>query len=244
MCDKNVCFPTFVRSRIAGLAGFGLGLGLAAAVPGPAAAQAVQELDSGTFEIRTDGRVVGTESFAIRREGSAVRAVGRIVGEGDGGSVPRTLEVKLQTNAAFRPNAYALRGQGGAVSGVDATWEGDRLRLHVTSVEGERWKEFLTRGPVAVLERGVAHHYHVLFQHLGTDPAGSRVTVIVPSRNQQMTATVSGGTGEAVELGGRQTEARRYQVETDGARATVWLDGQGRVLRVAFPDDRVAVRRP
>lgn len=210
----------------------------------PAAAQAVQELDSGAFEVRTDGRVVATESFAIRREGSAVKAVGRIVHR-EGGSVPSTSELQLLTSASFRPNAYGMRATGGAVTRVDGTWEGDRLRLHVVSVDGERWKEFLTRGPVAVLERGVAHHYYLLFRHLPSDPAGSRVTVIVPSRHEQSTATVSGGTRESVELGDRQAGARRYEVRVEGAGpATVWLDDEGRVLRVAFPDGRMAVRQP
>lgn len=221
---------------------------LAAALPlaadaRPASGQAVQELDSGTFELRADGRVGARESFAIRREGSAVRAVGRVVFE-EGGSVPRTLEVRLQTNAAFRPTAYGSQGLGGAVSKVDGTWEGDRLRLHVVSVDGERWKEFLTRGAVAVLERGVAHHYYLLFRHLPSDPGGSRASVIVPSRHEQRTATIAGGGRESVEASGDRVEARRWEVRVEGeGTTTVWLADDGRVLRVAFPDGRVAVRQ-
>lgn len=233
-----------VREKAALIGGIVVALAATGGSPVEAGAQSVQELDSGTYEIRADGRRVATESFAIRREGSAVKAVARVVGEGEG-AVARGMDVQLQTNAAFRPVAYAVRAQGGAVTKVDGTWDGDRLRLHVASVDGERWKEFLTRGSVAILERGVAHHYYLLFRHLPSDPAGSRVTVIVPSRHEQATATVSGGTSDRVEVGGEPVDARRYDVEVAGVRRTVWLDGEGRVLRVAFPDEnRVAVRRP
>lgn len=224
-------------------------LALAVALPlaagaRPAGAQTVQELDSGTFELRTDDRVAARESFAIRREGSAVRAVGRVVFE-EGASVPRTLEVRLQTNAAFRPTAYGMQGLGGAVTKVDGTWDGDRLRLHVVSVDGERWKEFLTRGAVGILERGVAHHYYLFFRHLPSDPGGSRASVIVPSRHEQRTATIAGGGRETVEVGGDRVEARRWDVRVEGeGTTTVWLADDGRVLRVAFPDGRVAVRQP
>lgn len=238
----------FVRSNAGRLgAGAAVAAGLAgatAAGPSPASAQAVQELDAGTYEIRVGEGRVGTESFAIRREGSAVKAVGRITREGEA-SGPRGMEVRLQTNLDFRPNAYGMRAQGGAVTDVTGIWEGDRLRLHVTSAEGERWKEFLTRGAVAVLERGVAHHYYVLFRHLPSDPSGSRVSVIVPSRHEQVTATVSGGASEPVDIGGDRVSARRYEVDVDGARGAVWLDDDGRVLRVSFPgENRVAVRQP
>lgn len=209
----------------------------------PALAQPVQELDAGAFEIRADDRVVAVESFAIRREGSAVRAVGRIVPE-NGASAARTVEVRLQTNAAFRPNAYGLQALGGEVTRVDGTWEGDRLRLHVASTDGERWKEFLTPGSVAVLERGVAHHYYLLFRHLGADPAGRRVTVIVPSRHEQIGVAVSGGSREPVETSERHVEARRFELDgPDGWSASVWLDEEGGLVRVALPDGRVAVRR-
>lgn len=215
-----------------------------ASAPRQTSAQSIQELDSGTYEIRVGGRPVATESFAIRREGSAVKAVGRIVAEQEGSAV-RGMDTQLQTNAAFRPTAYALRARAGAVTGVDGVWEGERLRLHITSVEGERWKEFLTRGQVAILERGVAHHYYLLFQGLSSDPAGSRVSVIIPSRHEQVSATISGGAREPVQIGGEPMDARRFEVTLGGDRSTVWLDARGRVVQVAFPDDdRIAVRRP
>ncbi|MFQ5680243.1 MAG: hypothetical protein ACE5HP_12400, partial [Gemmatimonadota bacterium] len=220
-----------------------LGLLGLSGIASTARAQPVTELDAGRFEIRSAGRRLATESFAIRREGNVVKAVGRIVPAGGSGIFP--FDVRLQTNRAFRPTTYGLRARSGPVEGVDGVWNGDRLRLHVASSEGERWKEFLTPGPVAVLERGVAHHYYLLFRQLPPDPSGARLTVIVPSGNEQATATVTGGAEETVELGGERIVARRYELRMGERRRVVWLDRNGRVLRVAFPaENRVAVRLP
>lgn len=209
----------------------------------PVAAQQVQELDAGRFAILLDGSRIGTESFAIRREGNAVKAVGRITPEP--GTDLSALEVRLQTGPDFRPNSYALRSQGGSVDRVDGVWSGDRLRLHLSTEAGERWKEFLTRGGVVVLEPGVAHHYDLLFRQLPPDPVGSTVAAIIPSRNEQLTVRVTGSARESVEAGGTTVDAVRYDLEIDGERRSAWLDDGGRLVRVAVPDrSRTYVRLP
>lgn len=207
-------------------------------------AQPTTELDSGRFEIRAEGKRLATESFVIRRERSVVKAVGRIVPEA-GGRESMRFDVRLQTDRSFRPTTYGLRARSGEVTGVDGVWEGKRLRLHVSSVAGEHWKEFLVPGPVAVLERDVAHHYFFLFRQLQPDPAGRSITVIIPSGSEQETATVTGGVEETLEAGGKDVVSLRYEVKFGGTRRIVWLDREGRVLKVAFPEkQRVAVRLP
>ncbi|MFQ5690542.1 MAG: hypothetical protein ACE5HQ_09750 [Gemmatimonadota bacterium] len=210
-----------------------------------ALAQSVRELDSGRFEIRVHDRKVGTETFAIRREGTRVRAVGRITVDTAAGG-PISEDVRLQANAVFRPNGYALRSTSGPIHEIDGVWNGNRLRLHISSDEGERWKEFLTRGRVAVLERGVAHHFFLFFRQLaGTAAVGSRVPVIVPSRNLKATAIVRERREGSVVMGGSERKAVRFEVEVAGVRNLVWLGDRGRVLQVATPSEgRVAIRLP
>lgn len=202
--------------------------------------QGSEEITSGQFEIQVDDRRVGTETFAVRREDGVLRAAGRIVLDG-GASGLTPMDVRMQMNSNFRPNSYALRARQGEVQGVDGVWSGDRLRLHISSDQGERWKEFLTPGPVAILEHGVAHHYYLLFRQLSANPGGAQLTVIIPSRNRQATARVQGGGSETLRVAGEQRRAVRWEVEVDDTRHVVWLDGDGRVLRVAVPsENRVA----
>lgn len=205
----------------------------------------MEPLDEGRFEIRVSGRRVGTESFAIRREGNVVKAVGRVTQEGGAASPLAEVDVRLQTDSGFRPTTYGLRARSGPVDAVDGMWSGDRLRLHLSTGDGERWKEFLTPGPVVILEQGVAHHYYLLFRQLSHGSFGQGITAIVPSRGTQETARVSGGGEAKVQVGQEERSAVRYEVEMDGSRRIVWIDSQGRVLQVAFPEqDRIAVRLP
>lgn len=215
-------------------------LGATASGAIPAEGQASEEIASGQFEIRVEDRRVGTETFAVRREDGVVRAAGRIALDGAAAGLT-PMDVRMQMNSNFRPNSYALRARQGEVRGVDGVWSGDRLRLHISSDEGERWKEFLTPGPVAILEHGVAHHFYVLFRQLSANPAGAQVSVIIPSRNRQATARVQGGGSETLRVSGEDRDAVQWVVEVDGTRHLVWLDGEGRVLRVAVPsENRVA----
>ncbi len=229
--------PEPLVHRAAGLA---LVLGAAAFGAGPATGQASEEIASGQFEIQVEDRRVGTETFAVRREDGVLRAAGRISVDGAAAGL-RAMDVRMQMNPNFRPNSYALRARQGEVRGVDGVWSGDRLRLHISSEQGERWKEFLTPGPVAVLEHGVAHHFYLLFRQLSANPAGAQVTVIIPSRNREATARVQGGGSESLRVAGEERRAARWEVEVDGTRHVVWLDGDGRLLRVAVPsENRVA----
>ena len=212
------------------------------ATTAPSSAQTAAELDAGRFEIRVQNRRVGVESFRVWREGGEVKAVGLVTLDGSG-STP--MDVRLQTDEGFRPTRYGLRAPQSAVTSVDGAWTGDRLRLHITSSDGERWKEFLTPGQVAVLEDGVAHHALLLLQLLPADPVGARLTVIVPSRGVQSLAVVRSVRPEPIRIGDATIETRVYEVEVSGSTLLIWVDDDGRVVQVAAPDqNRIATRLP
>ncbi len=208
----------------------------------PAPGQTATELDAGRFEIRVQNRRVGVESFRVWREDGEVKAVGLVTLDGSG-SAP--MDVRLQADERFRPTRYGLRAPQAGVTSVDGAWTDDRLRLHITSSDGERWKEFLTPGQVAVLEDGVAHHVLLLLQLLPADPVGTRLTVIIPSRGEQSLAVVRSVRQEPIRLGDETMEARVYELEVSGSALLIWVDDDGRVVQVAAPDEnRIATRLP
>lgn len=209
---------------------------------GPLHAQGASELDDGRFEIRTGDRRIGTETFAIRREGSRLRAAGRVSTTGvDGG----TVNVILQTGPDQRPEQYRYVSSVGPIQGVEATFERGRLRLHLTTDEGERWTELVAEGPTAVLEDGLAHHFFLLFRQLPEDPSGASLQVVIPSRSETATARVRGGAQTTVQVGEERRQATRYEVEVDGRTYGVWSGAEGRILRVeAVEDGRVWARLP
>lgn len=213
-------------------------LALLVEAPAPASAQ---EIDAGRLAIEEGGARVGTESYRIWRDAGTVRARARITGEGGGGS--GATEFLLQTDANFRPVLYKVVGNGGEAA--EATLTGDRLNLHVTTSGGERWKEFLARGSVAILEPRVAHHYLLVIRALREAAPGSRITVIVPTRTEQTPLVVSAREADQVTIGDRRVAATRYDLELLGSTRRVWVDGNGRLLRLEDPaSGRVATRLP
>lgn len=232
--------------RVAAWAG-AAALALALGSPGPGAGQATQELDRGTFELRQDGTSVGTETFAVRRERSSVRAVGRIQLT-SGGTAWRAGQAWLQTDPDFRPQLFRLEPVPEAEDGetVAAVRQDDRVRVQTTSGAGQRSKEFVAPDGLSMLDPDVVHHLYVLLrQHApALDSAGEvRVPVVLPVRRQRGTLRIRRGAREEITAGGAPRQAVRHVVEGDGVRLEAWTDDEGRILRVHYPESgRTAVR--
>ncbi len=222
-------------------------LALAAGSPGAAAAQATQELDRGTFELQQDGSSVGTETFAVRRERSSVRAVGRIQLT-SAGSAWGAGQAWLQTDPDFRPQLFRLEPMPEVEDGetVAAVRQDDRVRVQITSSAGQRSKEFVAPEDFSMLHLDVAHHLYVLLlQHASAlDSEGEvRVPVVLPTRGERVTLRIRRGAREEITTGGGPRQAVRHVVEGEGVRLEAWTDEEGRILRVHHPESgRTAVR--
>jgi hypothetical protein len=215
-----------------------MAVGLAAAPAGLSA----QQLDTGRLAIEIDGRRVGTESFRVWREQTTIDAFALVTRE-NGGS-QRSLDVRFRSDANLRPVQYRLRAEPEAMS-VDGEWTGGRLRLHVNSDQGERWKEFATPGGAAVLEEGVAHHYLLLAHRLREAEIGRSLAVIVPSRSSRVEGILRARQSDPVTVEGQNIAATRFDIEVGGQIRRVWIDAEGRLLRVEDPGRRlVATRLP
>ena len=138
-----------------------------------AGAGATEELDAGRFEIRVDGRPVGTEVFAIRRVGTKVRSVGRLQVE-NGEEAWWPFEVRLQTNTDLEPEISELKFMAGPIQTVVGRRTENGLLIHTATDEGERYKEFGTEAGTIILEHGTAHHFVLMFRRLKVDAAGAQ----------------------------------------------------------------------
>jgi hypothetical protein len=190
-------------------------------------------LDEGTFRLSVRGTAVGTENFVIRQTGAGPAAV--IVAQGrvnlDTGEQTRAL---LQVDGpGLRPAAYQIEATGPDRVTVRGQAAGNRFRAQVVSATGETMREYLIGQGAVVLDDGVAHHHYFI----AAAPAGATVPVIVPRQNRQVTAIVRDAGRETVEVAGQRVSARRINFEPNGLPArTLWVDDQGRVLRLSIPD--------
>ncbi|HSJ05423.1 MAG TPA: hypothetical protein VK936_01900 [Longimicrobiales bacterium] len=217
-----------------------ISLALAAAVP--VSGQTVQ-LDEGTFRVLVGGREVGMETFSIRRNGEGADAViiaqGRVVLSNGGDEVIANVQF---AGAGLRPVAYDLELRGGDARRIRGSVTGSRAAARTVSPTGETMREFLVTDGAVILDDGVAHHYYFIAQRAGA--GATSAPIMVPRESRQVQATITASGPENVSAGGTTTSARRLTVQPAGGDARqVWIDAQGRVLRVEIPSrSYVAVR--
>jgi hypothetical protein len=208
----------------------------------PAAAQTVR-IEEGTFRILLGGREVGMETFSIRQNGTGADAViiaqGRVVLEQNGGSEV-VANVQL-AGAGLRPVAYDLELRGSDARRIHGSVSGRRASARIAAAS-ETFREYLVTDGAVVLDDGVAHHYYFIAQRAAAGAA--TVPIMVPRESRQIQATIAIGGTESTSAGGTTVQARKITVQPDGGDVrNIWVDSQGRVLRVEIPArNLVAVR--
>jgi hypothetical protein len=196
-----------------------------------------QELDAARLQLRIDGERIGVERYRVWQAGDAINAMGNVVrAQGE------EWQIFLQMDTDLRPVKYQVReGRTSVVSGERFA---DRVRFHIVSDDGERWKEFRDDGVDAIVENGVAHHYLVLLRIL-ENAHGAGVTMVIPSRGEAAIATLLGKSPERVLVGDGAIAATRYDLDINGSLRNVWLDSEGKLLRILDEDKGLeALRLP
>lgn len=201
-------------------------------------------LDQGSFDISVNGQPVGTETFAIRRigtgPGASIVARCRIVRQNGAQEIRTSLQ--LQGNPP-RPKAYEIIVQGDAAQRILARADGDRFTVRFISPEGERMREYLIRGRVALLDEGIADQYYFLRSLMGSSSSAD-LTLIVPRRSLQTSARIQVQGQDTIKIGNRSIAATEYTVLPTGAgQQHFWTDSQGHVLRVSIPDRGFVAQR-
>lgn len=205
----------------------------------PATAQTTV-IDEGTFRLSVRGNPVGNETFTIRRSGTGASA--SVVAQGrillDTGEQTRAL---LQVDGpGLRPAAYQIEATGAAGQTVRGQAAGNRFRAQIVSAAGETMREYLISDGAIILDDGVAHHHYFIANR----PPGAGVPIIVPRQNRQVTGTITDAGRETITIGGQQVPARRVRLEPGGLPArTLWVDDEGRMLRLSIPDQGYLAER-
>jgi hypothetical protein len=202
-------------------------------------------LDEGSFRLTVSGKEVGTETFSIRQngsgEGAVIIAVGRVTQTREGRQQELNSELQV-AGRTLRPAAYEVRVQGSGAERITGRVVGSRFSAQIVSPAGESMREYLAAEGAVLADEGVAHHYYFLAKRLDGGPA--RVPLIIPRQNKQVTAQVSVIGNDRISVGGRQIEARKLGVApAGGAARTVWVDNEGRVLRVEIASSDFVAQR-
>ncbi len=236
------------RSTGARVAGMVLWTVCELGAPGSAAAQQDRvegQLGGGTFEHSVNGGFAGTETFAVRRRGEDVVAVGRVTREG-GPEALMALEVGVRLDGSGRPVRYELHTREGPALHVVVNRTGSRLRVTTTAEDGERFTEFLATDRLLVLEQEIAHDYYSLARLLRAAPDARSLDleVLIPSQSRTVPLRVRGVSRDTLALGGVSVSTTRYELSVGADDTVLWLgSADGKIMRVAIPDRRWEARR-
>jgi hypothetical protein len=211
-------------------------VGLASALAASAAVGQQTVIDEGRFRLTINGQEVGTETFAIRQTGSGdnvvITATGQIKLDTARAAQELTSQLRV-TGAGWRPATYQVAVSGANKEQIQGHVVGSRFSATILSSAGEEMREYTASDGAVVADEGVAHHYFFIARRVSDQ--GGQVPVLVPRRNQQLMARVSGRGNEPVTVGGSSLPARKLVVTMPGGERHVWVDGQGRVLRLEIP---------
>lgn len=211
-----------------------------ALVPGAVAAQNSAVVDEGTFMVSRNGSPIGRESFRIVRapapggqayEARSRSALGRIristILGTDSLGVPVSYESELSTGAAVTER---LKGRG----------RPGRFSVLVQTRSGEAAREYVLGNGALLIDEDVIHQYY--FLRLAGRHAD--FNIIGPRSHQQARFHYENRGSEMVEIAGQKIVSQRFAlIAASGSARELWLDGNGRLLKISIPErNLVAVR--
>ncbi len=208
---------------------------LAVLVPVWVEAQSVV-LDEGSFEISIDGRRAGTEEFSIRRSGVGPNAQTIATAEITLSVPEGRLDMRPALQVIGRGitiTAYQTKVSGAREEEVFVTAADGRFLLRMRSDRGEQERELRAVPGTLIIDRNVAHQ-HYFITHRMLEASGS-IAVMIPGEGRQYQVTVTEVGEEQVQVGGRTLQSRHLQLTTGSETRDLWVDADGRVLRVTDP---------
>lgn len=194
-------------------------------------------LDEGSFRISLGGRDIGTETFVITRSGAGADLQITATGEArlrlpDGETVLRPL---LQASGMeLVLSAYRISVSGPAQEEVLVTAGDRRLVSQVRSDRGEREREYRSTPGTILLDPLLAHPFYFVPSRIsggvGTIP------VVSPREGRQFDLGVTTVAASVrVPLVEGSVQGSHLRLEGGGIIRELWVDAEGRVLRVEDP---------
>jgi hypothetical protein len=217
----------------------GLLLTIVAATPVRGQQGGAKTVDEGSFTITVNGQRVGREDFSIAGtpsgRGTEYIAKATIV-MGD-----RRVAPAMQADSTGAPMTYQVQTRNAS---NQEWWSGTisrgRVDARMRTVKGEARKEYIVSEGAIILDDDVYHQYFFVVSRArpGT------TAVVIPRRNAQITLRISNAGDDRVSVAGKDLEAVHYVLtEASGAQRDLWVDTQGRVLKVAIPSKGIVALR-
>jgi hypothetical protein len=211
---------------------------LAVALALPAYGQG-RAIDEGTFVLSRAGAQIGSESFQlVRMPGTPLMRITAQQTVGD-----HRIASMLTADSLGTPQTYNVTVKTGNATELTLKAAGAAGRLSSMSHDkggNESMKEYVVApgGTVVLDDELVSHYYFVALQR-----RGGGLKLIIPRLGRDVSATLTPGGLESIDVGGRSVTATKYSLSGGGAGPReLWVDAAGRLLRVSLPGGVTAAR--
>jgi hypothetical protein len=194
-------------------------------------AQTSAVVDEATFMISRNGAPVGRESFRIIRAPGAGGQV--FLARATSALGEDRIATTLGTDSSGMPVSYdvTLSQRGDVLLRLRGSGRPDRFSVLVQSKGGEAAREYVVRPGTVLLDADLFHQYFFILKAA----RDSQVTIIAPQLARREVMRLEDMGAEPLGIGGQTITARRLAlVDSAGSRREVWLDQQGRLLKVSI----------
>lgn len=207
--------------------------------PPAAAAQQSALVDEGTFMVSRNGAPIGRESFRIVRSPAPGGQVFQARSQSALGA--DRLTTILGTDSTGAPVSYEaeLGREGRMVERARGSGNAKRFTVLVQTRNGEASREYVISNGALLVDDDVIHQFHFVGLALA-----SEYDIIAPRATGQGRYRLEARGTEMLDIGRNRIQSRRFAlIEAGGSAREVWLDGRGRLLKVALPEKSlVAIR--
>lgn len=190
-------------------------------------------VDDGSFTLVVNGERVGREDFSIRHVPTAAGAYETLTRGVIVSGAHRTT-VDLSADSLGHPVRFQSKMADDGRSGDTYRAEvlGRRFSARVVRGNGESARELLIPPGTLLVEDGVLYPLQFVVAR-----GGGSVSAVVPARNRVVTLSVQDAGADRVSIALQTIDARKFIVRDTADESTreVWVDGAGRVLKVAIP---------
>lgn len=196
---------------------------------GPAGAQ-VLLVDEGSFTVTRNGTRIGREEFSIR-SAPGPNGVSLFVAQASAVYDDRRLFPALTARPNGSLMSYQVEVRRGA--DIEERWSGTvgagRVSARITTPRRDAVREFLVVDGAVLLDDDIFHQYFFVARRRG--PA--LLSVIAARRNVQEPLKLTERGPQTVDIGGQPLLAQAFVASgPDGVERQVWVDADGRVLKV------------
>jgi hypothetical protein len=206
----------------------------------PEAGQGTGLLDQGSFSITVRGQRVGREDFTIRTGSQGVALT--FVAQATVQYRERQLAPLLVADSAGVPLSYEITVR----TADDATevWKGSivrgRMSARIQTGRGQVAREYIIPDGTLIVDDEVFHQYYFVARQRGR---GS-VNVLSPRSNTQSRLAITSGGEERLQIGPVELQATHLVLtDASGAQRDLWIDAEGRILRVVLPAAGIVATR-